>query len=253
MSRHSSTNTILQVQKPPPIVLDSPYVDVQSNSLSRYKGQDGQDRDAGASPRPRTPSLGVENASSSSSSQSEDEGPLSRSKAYTRRSRFPSIKAPLGPLSDADEDSEDSPPFLPFSDKNAKNRVGSDSADPGATVKISPRLQKAHLAAPSTLKQPHGPPATRTIHSSSSSAQSQSASREPQPPRVPLSSLSPRQRRITKEGSDGSPSMGSSFSDLDDASVTQSALEEALANEMRHGGVASRMSTISQALRSRYL
>ena len=46
--------------------------------------------------------------------------------------------------------------------------------------------------------------------------------------------------------------MGSSFSDLDD-SVTQSALEEALANEMQHGGVASRMSTISQALRSRYL
>ena len=50
--------------------------------------------------------------------------------------------------------------------------------------------------------------------------------------------------------------MGSSFSDLDDASVTQSALEEALAREMGHGGgvgVASRMSTISQALRSRYL
>ena len=48
--------------------------------------------------------------------------------------------------------------------------------------------------------------------------------------------------------------MGSSFSDLDDASVTQSALEEALANEMTHGGsVVSRMSTISQALRSRYL
>ena len=56
-----------------------------------------------------------------------------------------------------------------------------------------------------------------------------------------------------KEGSDGTPSMGSSFSDLDDASVTQSAREEALANEMHHGGVASRMSTISQALRSRYL
>ena len=51
--------------------------------------------------------------------------------------------------------------------------------------------------------------------------------------------------------------MGSSFSDLDDASVTQSALEEALAREIAQGGgsigVASRMSTISQALRSRYL
>ena len=55
--------------------------------------------------------------------------------------------------------------------------------------------------------------------------------------------------------------MGSSFSDLDDASVTQSALEEALAREMGQPGggssigvgVAGRMSTISQALRSRYL
>lgn len=67
--------------------------------------------------------------------------------------------------------------------------------------------------------------------------------------------------------------MGSSYSDLDgehllslsflapfwltstlvDASVTQSALEEALLSNMQHGGMASRMSTISQALRSRYL
>jgi hypothetical protein len=71
--------------------------------------------------------------------------------------------------------------------------------------------------------------------------------------------------------------MGSSFSDLDgkypplslllsrcvalgsrtnmrsDESVTQSALEEALASNMQQGGMASRMSTISQAIRSRYL
>ncbi len=68
-----------------------------------------------------------------------------------------------------------------------------------------------------------------------------------------MSALSLRQKRMAKEGSDGTPSMASSFSDLDSASVTQSALEEALANEMTHGGVASRMSTISQALRSKYL
>ena len=47
--------------------------------------------------------------------------------------------------------------------------------------------------------------------------------------------------------------MGSSFSDLDNESVTQSALEEALADGMQQGGMASRMSTISQALRSKYL
>ena len=53
--------------------------------------------------------------------------------------------------------------------------------------------------------------------------------------------------------------MGSSFSDLDDASVTQSALEEALVREMGQGGgssaAGSRISLVGvgRALRSRYL
>lgn len=50
--------------------------------------------------------------------------------------------------------------------------------------------------------------------------------------------------------------MGSSFSDLDDASVTQSALEEALMSNMGNttttNTMASRVSGIGQALRSRY-
>ncbi|KAM0276039.1 hypothetical protein ACHAQH_007165 [Verticillium albo-atrum] len=62
-----------------------------------------------------------------------------------------------------------------------------------------------------------------------------------------LSGKSPSRR----EGSDGTPSMGSSFSDLDDASVTQSALEEALASKMQDGAIGSRFS-ISQAFKSRY-
>jgi hypothetical protein len=98
-----------------------------------------------------------------------------------------------------------------------------------------------------------------------------------------------RGKGASREGSDGAPSMGSSFSDLDgeslflflvwglvlvlegkkmvvanhvcvccvDASVTQSALEEALASRMQDGTIGSRMSviggTIGQAIRSRYL
>lgn len=92
----------------------------------------------------------------------------------------------------------------------------------------------------------------------------------------PVGPLSPRRTaelagtgKGSGKGSDGTPSMGSSFSDLDgtlflsrsalktneiDASVTQSALEEALASNMQAGGgMASRMSSISQALRSKYL
>lgn len=38
-----------------------------------------------------------------------------------------------------------------------------------------------------------------------------------------------------------------------DASVTQSALEEALASRMQDGTIGSRMSMIGQAIRSRYL
>ncbi|KAL3965084.1 hypothetical protein ACCO45_002088 [Purpureocillium lilacinum] len=55
----------------------------------------------------------------------------------------------------------------------------------------------------------------------------------------------------SREGSDGTPSMGSSFSDLDDASVTQSALEDAIASQMNRGAISSRFS-ISGAFRSRY-
>ncbi|KAF1966921.1 hypothetical protein BU23DRAFT_306587 [Bimuria novae-zelandiae CBS 107.79] len=54
--------------------------------------------------------------------------------------------------------------------------------------------------------------------------------------------------KISKESSEGAPSMGSSFSDIDDTSISQSALEEALLSNIQHG----RMSTLSQ-LRSRYL
>jgi hypothetical protein len=48
--------------------------------------------------------------------------------------------------------------------------------------------------------------------------------------------------------------MGSSFSDLDDASITQSALEEALAENMgsTREAMGSRVSGIGMALRSRY-
>ncbi|KAH7057305.1 hypothetical protein B0J12DRAFT_409289 [Macrophomina phaseolina] len=70
--------------------------------------------------------------------------------------------------------------------------------------------------------------------------------------RAELARLSPR-GGATREGSEGTPSMGSSFSDLDDASITQSALEEQLLSHMQHQGGLSKMSTISQALRSRYL
>ena len=49
--------------------------------------------------------------------------------------------------------------------------------------------------------------------------------------------------------------MGSSFSDLDDTSVTQSALEDALLSNIQNGGsigMGSRMSSLREALGKKY-
>lgn len=195
----------------------------------------------------KSPPLSPSSSSNSSSSSSEADAPthMSKSRAYLRRSRYSSSKTVKRPTSDADEHQADSPPFLPFS--NAKVCSPALPSDQSST---------AHLNSRGTLPQPGSLKAGNiaspaTVCSSSSSIQSQIQSPNTRPVQNLLSPLSPRQRRITREGSEGSPSMGSSFSDLDDTSVTQSALEEAYAHEINHG--ASRMSTISQALRSRYL
>lgn len=195
----------------------------------------------------KTPPLSPSSSSNSSSYSSEADAPahMSKSRAYLRRSRYSSSRTIQRPTSDADEDQADSPPFLPFSD--AKVSSPALPSDPSSTAPLNPRrpLLQPGSSKADTIASP------ATLCSSSSSIQSHVQSPNARPVQNPLSSLSPRQRRITREGSEGSPSMGSSFSDLDDTSVTQSALEEAYAHEINHG--ASRMSTISQALRSRYL
>ncbi|KAL8714226.1 MAG: hypothetical protein Q9220_001955 [cf. Caloplaca sp. 1 TL-2023] len=283
MSRNSSTNTVYQVQKASPTVTHQAVFEESPSPSTKFarmqdrsrKSSDIIPQEASASTYGATsPSSKADDDDSTSSSSSSDSGaaaahPLSRSRAYLRRPRHTNPRgALLRPLSDADEENDDadSPPFLPFS--NAAKATGepqSQHSHPPTTVSPSATLRTTTTNP--TIQPPHKPPKGKTpaapppppLTSSSSSAHSS------QPPHhtttnnnnsiKPASALSPRQRRIAKDGSEGtSPSMGSSFSDLDDASVTQSALEEALAHEMAQGGgVASRMSTISQALRSRYL
>ncbi|KAL8694244.1 MAG: hypothetical protein Q9218_001070 [Villophora microphyllina] len=267
MSRNSSTSTVHQVQKASPTANQQSGSDSPGVAFPSAKARDGLRKSTDTTAKEKLHSdklLGSASSkaddSSSSSSDPETAPPLSRSRAYMRRPRHLSGKTTLGPLSDNDDqDDPDSPPFLPFSDPKAAKQQSSPPKDPNATLRMAQKRAvptKPHSLAPQ-------PP----LNSSSSSAQSQPqkpskhthTSRNPtSPPRIPTepaSALSPRQRRVTgKDGSEGTPSMGSSFSDLDDASVTQSALEEALlAQEMEKGGMASRMSTISQALRSRYL
>ena len=253
MSRTASTHTITQVPASPRTPTER-----RSSFAQRGRSREASGRSVEASPKQNQRPHGKEAspsaiASDSSSSSSSDDAhqPMTRSRVFARRPRYPPSKAPLNPLSDADEEDEGSPPFLPFSDTRPITPPA--PTDPSSTLRLSPKRPPSHRPPAALLTKPKAPNRPETAHSSSSSVQSQPQSQNRPPQQNPLSSLSPRQRRIAKEGSEGTPSMGSSFSDLDDASVTQSALEETLANEMTHGSVASRMSTISQALRSRYL
>ncbi len=189
------------------------------------------------------------------------------------------------------EDDEDSSPFLPFAAESVAS-THRQTPDPSATLRggfgspprqarpTVPRRGTMERIPPSNVRPAIAQAQQQMTSSASSNSSGPSTSapttRPPQAsasrrtetssrPSVPLSprraaelaaaGLSPLRRPGSgRDGSDGSPSMGSSFSDLDEASVTQSALEEALMSNMQHGrngGVASRMSTISQALRSR--
>lgn len=172
-----------------------------------------------------SPSAKADSSSSSSSSDSEPAEQISKSQTFKRRPRFSSTTAPAPRFEDGegdDGDDEDPPAFLPFS-----NPAPPDAHDPSATLRIHTPSRSAQCqAAPS---QPTTRQWSQTTHSSASSGSSAAAagtqvdgaqSQRPSGPLSPrraaeLAALSPRRRTLAKEGSDGTPSMGSSFSDLD--------------------------------------
>lgn len=177
-----------------------------------------------------------------------------------------------------EEEEEAEPAFLPFRAK-ASGEAGNDGdvasaqyTDPGATLRGDPRdfaanaARRLHNVTGGESSQGKGKGKgkekervlQRSGTSDSSASSAAFVSKRPHGDRrQPSDALSPRRtaelkgKGYSREGSDGTPSMGSSFSDLDDASVTQSALEEALASKMQGGGTIG--STISNVFRSRYL
>jgi hypothetical protein len=227
-------------------------------------------------------------ASSSSSSPVE-------SRLLRRPPRFTAHKGKDGekdrdlrsPTEEEADDEDDAPAFLPFSHaattgphkpSAAQRGEGSEQKSDHLSATLRGVVETRMLASghrPQTARKQE--PTIKSQTSDSSNSSTTPALRDHQtlgfPPR-PTGPLSPRRtaelagrspagsngkgKGLGRDGSDGTgtPSMGSSFSDLDDASVTQSALEEALASNMQlanQNGMASRVSTISQALRSRYL
>lgn len=180
---------------------------------------------------------------SDGTSDSEADGDMSPRQPSRRSPRIGRI--PLGTLSsdgDADDDDEDEEGFLPFAARPEDE--GED--DPTATLISPPRQQTStNMRTSNTQVRPEPQDSSASSTTSSQPRAATNPSRtyanlsspdtlSPQQ-RAQLSRLSPRYKNVVS-GSEGSPSMGSSFSDLDDLSVTRSAMQDALVSRMQHGG-----------------
>lgn len=259
-TRTSSTNTALFTTRNLNSIVKGPVksgTDAQRQRLTslpiatNMDDRDGQD-DQEADFRSLDPGESSPTASSSSSSSSP-----AQSRIIRRPPRFQGNERP----SFADDDDDDGggdvePAFLPY--RPQTEGVASGHHDLSATLRVNFR---------DSGKRPSRGSGRDRIHHSQTSDSSTSSvpvsrgtnDRRPSGPLSPrrtmeLANRSPGGKsKAYSRDSDGTPSMGSSFSDLDDASVTQSALEEALASRMQDGGtIGSLRGTFSTAFLSRY-
>ncbi|QIW98809.1 hypothetical protein AMS68_004327 [Peltaster fructicola] len=214
-----------------------------------------------ASMSPKQRNLELSGSIDRSSEDSDEEPLMAQSQAFRRPPL--SSKPTLGALSsegdvedvddDDDEDESSSAGFLPF--------ATSTRQDPGATLRGETRKPQPGVSSKGKQKKEVASSSASSASSMPPPLSGMSDSREllagPKPGplspkhRAQLKQLSPRSN--SKDvGSDGTPSMGSSFSDLDDAGISASAIEDAVLSTMQAGGgsIASRVSGLSQAFRS---
>ncbi|PYH68861.1 multidomain presynaptic cytomatrix related protein [Aspergillus vadensis CBS 113365] len=265
--RTSSTTTVNQVKTArDPVRNDTPVAEPREPRRESYASRPsaGKREQAAAPPAPKSPPLEDDTTSSSSESESDDDNAFGSRRGLRFKPPFGKFSTHRAGLRYDEEDDDESPAFLPEPERASHEASGQDL---NATLRMNAEdVSESH-------RRPSAQMISRTSVTTESSASSASSgvpvahpqsdrrrrlnqSGGPLSPRRTgeLAHFSPRQSMaLRREASDGTPSMGSSFSDLDDASVTQSALEEALLSNIQHGGMASRMSTISQAIRSRYL
>lgn len=219
---------------------------------------DDDDDDVDAEPEPPSPEPADTSSVASSSSSSSSPA---QSRIIRRPPRFQSNDVSSS-FADDDDDDDAEPAFLPYNPPQAHSDGSSSGQhDLSATLRGNPRDFARRLPKGSARENIHH---SQTSDSSASSAavfvQGSSERNKPGVPMSPRRTMELAGRSPGGKGkgysrdSDGTPSMGSSFSDLDDASVTQSALEEALASKMGDAGtIGSLKGTISNAFRSRYL
>ncbi|KAJ4358527.1 uncharacterized protein N0V89_003111 [Didymosphaeria variabile] len=274
LSRTPSTNTITQSKAL------GQHASVRNSGFRPPQKEDNQKTNYPSSTqtRPQEPvrvssqSSPADSASSSSSSSLSNSGHdnlATRSQLFKRPPRFQRAQPAKELLTydedveDPDDRSQDASTDYPFARASRQTRTmgiinersRNSAASAGRKEKISSmRSDKRLTKTDKKTVQPAPGPETSSSMTSSVSEATNPDVRSPEPSsgnhRAAMAQLSPRSRgaRSRKEGSEGTPSMGSSFSDIDDTSISQSALEEALLSNIQHG----RMSTLSQ-LRSRYL
>ncbi|KAI1420824.1 hypothetical protein F5Y12DRAFT_787946 [Xylaria sp. FL1777] len=220
-----------------------------TTNIDDQNDQDDQETD------PNSPGSPESSSASSSSSSSP-----AQSRIIRRPPRFQGNEGPSFGGDDGDDDDDDAEPAFPPYRPQATGTT-SGQHDLGATLRGDNRDLGNRSVKGSARDRSHHSHHSQTSDSSTSSILVSRGAHE----KRPSGPLSPR-RAIEMVGrspggkakaysrdSDGTPSMGSSFSDLDDASVTQSALEEAFASRMQDGGtISSLRGTISNAFRSGY-
>ncbi|KAI0883693.1 uncharacterized protein GGS22DRAFT_189660 [Annulohypoxylon maeteangense] len=187
------------------------------------------------------PELPSPEPTESSDSESSSSSPA-QSRIIRRPPRFQDNDA----ASDADEDTE--PAFLPYNPPSSAE--GSSGHDLSATL-------RGNLPRDYAKRHPKGPSGRpgRMHQSQTSDSSTGSGARPTDQGRASGGPLSPRRTmelsgqspggkgKVQSRDSDGTPSMSSSYSDLDDTSVTRSAMEEELAS-MPDGTMASLRGTI---------
>ena len=167
----------------------------------------------------RSPPLEEEDLSSSEASDSEEEssrrGPMFR--------RFGKFSTQRAGLRDDEDDEDDTPAFLPI----ARGAEPAPRDRPGEGLSATLRLEAEHAATRRRIADRSGSRRATITESSTSSISSGAPASQTQGDSGRIGTLSPHRagtaprqspRKSTasgREASDGTPSMGSSFSDLD--------------------------------------
>jgi hypothetical protein len=226
MSRTSSASTAIQSRNLPPTSPRPAKASLQRRSLSpAHKTQITQRPRAVTSSSKPGPPTSPGPADSDSEDSSSDYDPPAQSRILRRPPRYSPYKPGLP--EDAEEEDEDDP-FLPFSNTNTQQP--SKHHDPSATLREDPgqttrhslpkrtneamqQSQNSDSSASSSIPGSTNSPVNTARHHQSSQGQRPG----PFSPRrmAELAGRSPGSKGKGRDGSDGAPSMGSSFSDLD--------------------------------------